>query len=81
MEEIWVSIFGYITNKTCRVKDIKECAAKQQKKKELIILKQQKKEKDINRMQKYVNENHALVKSAEVHEQTLHPQNQPSAKS
>ena len=81
MEEIWVSIFGYITGKTCRVKDIKECAAKQQKKKELIILKQQKKEEDIKHMQQYLNENQGLVASAEIHGKTLYPQNHPSAKS
>ena len=81
MEECFGSIFGYITTgKTCRVKDIKECT-KQSGKKELIRAKQQKKEKDINRMQKYVNENHALVTSAEVHGQTLYPQTHPSAKS
>lgn len=81
MEEIWVSIFGYITGKTCRVKDIKECAAKLQKKKELIRLEQQKKEEDIKHMQQYLNENQGLVASAEVHGQTLYPQNQHSAKS
>ena len=80
MEECFGSIFGYITTgKTCRVKDIKECT-KQPSKKELIRDKPLKKKADIERMQKYINDNQDFIKSIEVHGQTLYPQHNTSAK-
>ena len=80
MEESWISIFGYITGKKCRVNEIKEYA-KQPDKKEIIRKEQHKIKDDIEQIQKHINKCPEFIISAVVHGKTIYPQSSHSAKS